>query len=211
MHGIVLKRLGHNVHILNRNPSAVLHDQGAGLTALQDVQDFIQQFDLLEQPYSIPSPHVQFLNKDAEVVRKWDIATQMTSWNVLYNRLRANFDGLQTDFCPDPPTEVIKGEGKAVYDYGKTVTNVQYNDGHVTVEFTDANGGSGTLHTDLVIGADGPNSTIRQLMQPELQRKYAGYVAWRGAVLEQDVSEEARKVLGEKLTFFQKGYGHVLL
>ena len=211
MHGIVLKRLGHNVHILNRNPTSLLHDQGAGITALDNVQEFFHSHDSSKQPYSITSPNIQFLNRDAEVIKTWDIVLQTTSWNVLYYRLRANFDGLQSEYCPESLKGAAQGEGKAVYDPGKTVTDVKNIDELLTVEFDDVNGGGGRLHTDLVIAADGPGSKIRQMLQPDLRRNYAGYVAWRGTVLEQEISEESRKVFGDKITYFQMNPGHILL
>lgn len=53
MHGIVLKRLGHNVRILNRDPTSFLESQGAGITAFEKVQEFFSKHDLSKQLYSI--------------------------------------------------------------------------------------------------------------------------------------------------------------
>ena len=211
MSGIVLKRLGHNVHILNRDPSSSLQGQGAGISAMQNVQDFLSNYDLSKQPYSIPSPNIQFLNREGELIKTWKVSVTMTSWNVLYYRLRANFDGLLSEYCPEISKGSDIGEGKAVYDPGKNVTDVKYEDGFVTVYFDNSEGGSGSLHGDLVIAADGPGSKIRQILQPELQRKYAGYVAWRGTAYEGDVSAETRKAFGDKMSYYQMPRGHILM
>jgi hypothetical protein len=48
----------------------------------------------------------------------------MSSWNAMYYLLRANFDGLVSNFCPNPPP-LAAGDGKAIFDYGKRVTNVR--------------------------------------------------------------------------------------
>lgn len=45
---------------------------------------------------------------------------------------------------------------------------------------------------DFVIGADGPSSTVRRFLEPKVNRRYGGYVAWRGVVNEGDMSEESR-------------------
>lgn len=74
----------------------------------------------------------------------------------------------------------------------------------VEVKYQDQDGKDGSLIADLVIGADGPSSTTRKILQPEVERTYAGYVAWRGTVLESEVSEEAKECFVRKFTFFHK-------
>jgi hypothetical protein len=43
---------------------------------------------------------------------------------------------------------------------------------------------------------------IRGLMMPDIRPKYAGYVAWRGTVVETQVSKAKSGALVEKFTFF---------
>lgn len=194
MHGIILKRLGHNVHILERNLS--LDGQAAGIVAMENVQELLKHHDTSGRPWSIVAPGLQFLDVKQNVKTFWKMVLPMTSWNVLYYRLRANFNGFQGIDCPGLSESV----GNVVYDQGKTVTDVIYTDGHLRVDFDNTvNGGGGSLHADLVLAADGSTSRIRQqMLQTGLQRQYAGYIAWRGIVPEREISEETRKVFSNR-------------
>lgn len=126
----------------------------------------------------------------------------MTSWDLLYNILRANFDGMAEDgYCNIP--EDVATDGKAEYLYGHKVTTIKRDsEGRLSVDFQDIDGKEGNLEADLVFAADGPSSTVRELLLPEVKRRYAGYVAWRGTVLESEVSEETLECFKEKFVFF---------
>ncbi|MCJ1396219.1 hypothetical protein MMC18_009108 [Xylographa bjoerkii] len=211
MHAIILKRLGHNVRILEANPSSTREGQGAGIMAREGMHEYMTTYELSKRPYSVESPHVQIINPQGGVKRIMGGKQQMTSWNILYYRLRANFDGLRSQYCLEIPERGDSGNGKAVFDTGKTVTDIAYSDKLVTVHFDNADGSSGSIHADLVIGADGARSTVRQILEPSAQLKYAGYVVWRGLVAEQDVSAETRKIFGDKITIFTMDHSYMLL
>ena len=211
MHAIVLARLGHSVHILEANPLSTRAGQGAGITARERMHEYMKTYELSKQPYSVESPHIQIMNTQGGVKRILKGKQQMTSWNILYYRLRANFDGLRSPYCLEIPERGGLGNGKTIFDTGKTVTDITYSDGLVSVHFDDANGGNRRIHADLVIGADGARSTVRQILEPSLGLKYAGYVVWRGLVSEQDVSLKTRKVFGEKITVFPMDHSYFLL
>ena len=124
--------------------------------------------------------------------------------------MRANFDGLKSDCCPEPPT-ATDADGDATYDLGKKATNVSYAHNRVTVEFEDLiNGGAGSAQPDLVIVADGANSTIRQNLLPSIRHTYSGYVAWRGTVPEKDVSENTVKLVEKRFTVYPMKQEHIL-
>lgn len=207
----MLKRLGHNVTILERSTS--LNGQGAGIIAREHVQAFFSKHDLCDQPYFVKAepPKVQFLNKAATITRAWKAQLCMTSWDTLYYRLRANYDGLQSDYVREPPRNREGRDGKVTYENGCTVTNLTYGDEVVTLEFERSIGGGGTLHADLVIAADGPGSSIRRNFFPNIERKYVGYAAWRGTIVENEVSSEAKSLFGSCCNYFNYDSGHILL
>ena len=66
---------------------------------------------------------------------------------------------------------------------------------------------------DLVVIADGAGSIVRQSLsdvQPS-QLEYAGYVAWRGVVGEQELPSELQKLFDGHFTFYHGPQFHMLV
>jgi hypothetical protein len=126
---------------------------------------------------------------------------KMVSWDLLYFVMRACFDGLELTYCEVPPKN--PKDGNAEYIYSRKVTNLtQRSDGLLEVEFEDQDGKNGVEVAGMVLAADGPNSTIRKLLMPGVERKYAGYVAWRGTLLEPKATQELKEIFVNNFTFF---------
>ena len=210
MQGIVAKRLGHNVRILEQFESAKREGQAAGMSIMEYGTAFLKAYDTLhEVPFAISCPGVQILDRTAKVRLQIARPLTMTSWNVLYYRLRANFDGLTSSYCPEAPLPTTQ-EGHAVYEHGKMVTNVRCSDGDIAVEYADENGG-GALSSDLVIAADGSTSRVREMLLPGLQRTYSGYAIWRGTVPEQDITETTRGLFKDRTNLMATRNGYIAL
>jgi 2-polyprenyl-6-methoxyphenol hydroxylase-like FAD-dependent oxidoreductase len=210
--GVALKRLRKdlNIRIFERNPTPLLQDQGAGVVAGQDVQKFFKTHDRSQTALTIPSHQRLYLDKGGKVINRHDQEQSMTSWDLLYHLLRTNYDGTETDYAKAPATE--EGEGKTSYEYGCTVTSVaapkpssssllDFSE-PVKITVQHKSGETFTTDADLVVAADGPSSKIRAEYFPDVKRKYAGYVAWRGTVPETHVSKAATDVFVEKFPFY---------
>lgn len=208
----MLKRLGHNVRILEQHPSSTRNSQAAGISMHPAATAFVKKHDLAEGPNSIAADGIQYLDSNLQITGFRKLPMKMTSWDMLYYRMRANFDGLQSAFCPKPP-QPASADGDAIYDLGKRVIDLNYEQGKLCLQFEDvATHGSGlVLQPDLVIAADGGNSWIRQRLCPEVRRPYAGYVAWRGTVAEKDVSEETRELFFNRTTHTVLDRSYVIL
>lgn len=205
MHGIMLKRLGHNVHILDRAVSSVRENQGAGITAGPHVQAFLKEYDTYDTPWYSMAPGAKVLDAASKVriYRKMDL--QNTSWDVLYYRMRAIFDAFESEHCPKPLPLDPREVGEALFDCGKQVVGVLDTEATVTVEYEDLiNGVNGSESADLVIVAGGASCSIRSILLPDsnLQRPYSGYLTWRGTVPEIDVSEETKRAFGQENTLY---------
>ncbi|OCL08555.1 hypothetical protein AOQ84DRAFT_397869 [Glonium stellatum] len=163
--GVALKRLGHNIRILEHNPTPLLHDQGAGVVVGSDTQKFFQKYDLTNHPITVTSNMRHYLGKQGQEIYQEDSQQIMTSWGLLYHLLRANFDYIESEYCKLP--EGLDTEGASTYDYGCTVAGA------------DTQSEDASTQANVLIAADGASSTLRQMFFPKVKRKHAGYVAWR--------------------------------
>lgn len=198
--GLALKRLGHEVVIFERNATPLLHNQGAGIVAGGDTLAFFKKYDRCGRKLAVSSRRRQYMDREGKIVHKVDMVQNMTSWDLVYYMLRANFDGVESEYCKVP--EPSDGDGPVEHRHGHTVTGV-YEDGDiVAVMFKTADGKEGQYLADFVVGADGPSSTVRSVFAPKVERTYAGYCALRGTVPENEVSDGARETFSERFTFF---------
>jgi 2-polyprenyl-6-methoxyphenol hydroxylase-like FAD-dependent oxidoreductase len=102
----------------------------------------------------------------------------MSSWGRLYRSLR------------DPlPTES--------YRLGMSLQRLEQDADGVTAVFADGTRVTG----DLLVGADGLRSTVREQLLPDLAPNYAGYVAWRAMLDESEVPPAIHAELFERYTF----------
>lgn len=133
----------------------------------------------------------------------------MTSWDLLYNVLRANLDGGGSrDYCPLPNKDrTDAAEGHAKYEVDRIVLGVEVGkENGVEVKYRQHGDDQPveSVMADMVIAADGASSHVRDKYAP-VERKYAGYVAWRGTVNEAVLADKhpsAAETFIEKFTFF---------
>jgi len=82
--------------------------------------------------------------------------------------------------------------------------------GGVEVEYEGEEGKTEKEKADMVLAADGPSSTIRKLLLPQVERKYAGYVAWRGTVPENEASSLMEDTFTDQFTFYHSPGNQIL-
>jgi 2-polyprenyl-6-methoxyphenol hydroxylase-like FAD-dependent oxidoreductase len=83
------------------------------------------------------------------------------------------------------------------YRSGMVLDRVEQDERTVTAIFVDGS----QVRGDLLVGADGIKSTVRQQLLPNVAPCYAGYVAWRGVVDESDVLPADRNLIFDHVTF----------
>lgn len=211
MHGIMLQRLGHNVCILEQAPDN-RESHMAGIGAATDVLHFLEKYDRVDQPLGISSECLQSLDKQGRITPFLQARRVLTSWDALYYRLRANFDGLHSDYCV--PHDQFSGTSRARYESEMKVREVIVDDRKVSIKVEDSSTNETKILTaDMLIGADGTDSIVRRsfLSRDVAVPRYSGYVAWRGVMPESHVSEKTRKIFQHNVTYFLLQREHVIM
>lgn len=114
--------------------------------------------------------------------------------------MRANYDGVESEHCKPPPP--LSEHGNAEHQHDRNVTDIEEEEDKLRVFWKTSKGEEGSIVGDMVIGADGPSSTVRKRLQPNVERTYAGYCALRGTIPEDEVSEETKEAFSERFTFY---------
>lgn len=83
------------------------------------------------------------------------------------------------------------------YHFGVAATGFEQDSDGVTAVFADGS----RVRGDLLVAADGIRSTIRSQLMPEVQPRYAGYVAWRAQVEENAIPPELHRQIFDHQNF----------
>lgn len=127
------------------------------------------------------------LARDGSVTARHRLPQIMCSWSSLLALLRAAFPADR-------------------YFAGMEFSQAEQNDAGVRARFADGR----AIEADLLIGADGIYSAVRGQYWPQAKPVYAGYVAWRGMVLEAAVSRETHDALFSLYAFCLPPGEHML-
>jgi 2-polyprenyl-6-methoxyphenol hydroxylase-like FAD-dependent oxidoreductase len=185
--GILLRSIGWQVDIYERSPRA-LDSRGGGVVLQPEVVEAFRRAGVsYDAPLGVVAQERYYLKRDGKIAQRMPMRQTLTSWNLLYGSMRRHF-----------PAEH--------YHQGKHLVDLKQADEQVTAIFAD-----GTRKTgDLLIGADGPNSTVRQLLLPGYEPRYAGYVAYRGLVDESELDAKTAALMTERFVFYQFPNSHIL-
>jgi len=175
--GHLLLRAGFDVDVYER-VAGELSGRGAGIVAQPELIARLRAIDIDPDDLGVHVPGRKLLDAEGRLVGTLDCPQVMTAWERVYRALRDAF-----------PSER--------YHRGKGVDGFSQDAGGVTVNFSDGE----TVRADLLVGADGIRSTIRQQCAPELMPLYAGYTAWRALVAESAFPPAIHRELFDVMTF----------
>jgi 2-polyprenyl-6-methoxyphenol hydroxylase-like FAD-dependent oxidoreductase len=176
---VLLHRAGWQVALYERSVVG-LAGKGAGLVAQVDVSRILAEIgreDVLRS--GVVARERIFLDRQGNIVQTVRTPQSQMSWDLLFEAFSAKLPG-------------------QCYRRGMRAMSATDDGATATVVMEDGTRDSG----DLVIGADGIGSSMRDLVAPGSSPRYAGYVAFRGLAPETDMpAESADRLLG-RFTFY---------
>ena len=210
--GILLKRQGHNVRILESVNSSERQGLAAGVGLSDHVKRFFEENDRLKDiSFAVNNHAVEILDANMKVTRKLPFPSLMTTWDAAYYRLRANFDTLKSAYCSSPPP-LDRSEGYGSFETGKRVLRIENVAGEVAILVEDsATNNQVRITADVIIAADGANSSIRRQLQPALQRAEPGYVIWRGTVPTKDLSRALLSKIENRTVLYPMKHSYAVM
>jgi 2-polyprenyl-6-methoxyphenol hydroxylase-like FAD-dependent oxidoreductase len=171
--GIMLNRRGWAVDIYERVASE-LSGRGAGIVAQAELIARLDALKLDIRDLGVAMTTRQILDRDGRATARIKCPQVLTAWERVYRVLRDAF----------PPEHYHRGRGFTGFTQSADGVEAQFNDG-------------GTVQANVLVGADGLRSTVRQQCLPDVVPLYAGYVAWRALLPEHAIPPE----LFELMTF----------
>ena len=167
----VLHRSGWDVRVFER-VGAELSERGAGVVTHPELLEALGRVGIPLTDIGVEVLSRITLDNEGAVIGDYRHPQILTAWGRLYALLKGAF-----------PAER--------YITDKHFTGLTQDASQVTAMFADGSSVSG----DLLIGADGIRSTVREQLDPAVKPQYAGYVAWRGLLEEGALSARTHQQL----------------
>jgi 2-polyprenyl-6-methoxyphenol hydroxylase-like FAD-dependent oxidoreductase len=174
MAALLLRKIGWQVTVYERAVGD-LAGRGAGLGVSEELLEVMARAGApFERSAGIAQSAHVWLEKDGSIAYEHRRNLMASAWARVYQPLRAALPA-------------------ASYRHAMVLERVE----GTTAVFAD-----GSRDTaDLIVGADGVYSTVRRQFLPEVQPRFANYVAWRGIIEEQEVPPETLKAVSGRIVF----------
>jgi 2-polyprenyl-6-methoxyphenol hydroxylase-like FAD-dependent oxidoreductase len=183
----LLRNLGWDVVVFER-AAANLASRGAAIGATEELIDVLKRVGApFDSATGIKVRSFVALDRSGAITHQVARGQINGAWSHIYRTLRDNL--------PD-----------RYYRPGKALERVEQNGATVSAIFVDGSRAEG----DLLVGADGAQSTVRRQFLPDISPVYAGYVAWRGVVDEEDITPGDRGLIFDHVSFCP-AHGELLL
>ncbi len=175
--GLLLRRSGWNVDIYERVDTE-LSGRGAGIVAQPELIQRLQGIGLPTETLGVHIASRKILDRQGRLAEQIDCPQVATAWERVYRLLRDAF----------PAEHYHRGRGLSHFTQALETVTAHFSNGE-------------TITADLLVGADGIRSTVRQQCLPDIGPRYVGYSAWRALIHESDFPPEVHRELFEHMAF----------
>ena len=175
--GLLLRRAGWAVDIYERVESE-LSGRGAGIVAQAELIERLRALGLPTAELGVHITTRKILDARGHFTDSCQCPQVLTAWERVYRLLRDAF----------PLVHYHRGRGLARFTQDATKVTAHFSDGE-------------NIAADLLVGADGIRSTVRQQCAPDVAPLYAGYSAWRALIAESALPPDVHRDLFEFMTF----------
>jgi 2-polyprenyl-6-methoxyphenol hydroxylase-like FAD-dependent oxidoreductase len=174
----LLRTIGWDVAVFERARDDLM-GRGAGLGAQAELFAVLRRLGIrIDASIWVEIRSHMCLDRSGAVVCEVPVREVSTAWDRLYRALKGAL----------PPEH---------YHAGMALVRFEQGAHRVEAVFTDGS----RVQADLLIGADGIRSTVRRQTMPEVAPRYAGYVAWRGIVEENQVPKPRQEMAFHHMVF----------
>ena len=175
--GLMLGRAGWDVDIYERVESE-LSGRGAGIVAQAELIERLRKLGLQTVALGVAITTRKILDRAGRLTEEVECPQVLTAWERVYRLLRDAF----------PPERYHRGRGLVDFEQNPKSVRAHFSDGE-------------TIKADLLVGADGTRSTVRQQALPQAVPLYAGYAAWRALIAEDAIPPSTHRDLFAYMTF----------
>ncbi|HEV2631270.1 MAG TPA: FAD binding domain-containing protein [Pseudolabrys sp.] len=174
---LLLRRAGWDVDVYERVDSE-LSGRGAGIVAQQELIGRLRNIGLATDDLGVHITTRKILDAQGRLTHQYECPQVLTAWERVYRLLRDAF----------PREHYHRGHGLAGFEQDENKVVARFSNGK-------------KISADMLVGADGIRSTVRQQCLPHVLPQYAGYSAWRALIAESAFPPAVHRELFEYMSF----------